>query len=567
MMKTFLRKSAVQILLGLVVALTLFLPGLLYNMFAENPLTWFRGEYLWMFWAFGIVLCACPSFRLSATVLTGLAFLELTQFASLAFTHEYITPSTIGLMLIEYLDVAESTVANSIHFLHVPLVVLLPYLLCLEILRRTWAFPFKSRWFVIFVIAFLVFPLVRIKTDTDRDDIVNFFPTAKNPTLVNTLNSYSLYFGVLLPESLFGRTVAHQFPEYQIRETGIPTSPMTVVLVMGESLTPNHMSLYGYGRKTTPFLEELTGDPDFVHRKGYSAANATRAALPMFYTLQYHPLDENRLRRQDSNLFLLAKQHGFRTWYLSAQNSNCLNGVNLGAIDVMITADTRPELFEREKDEGLLELVREVPSGGKNFIVVHQRNVHLPYQTNIEHRPAFQRFPTEGLSFEDSTINAYDNAVLYADYLYRQLLQELRQRTDGPLYVFFTSDHGENLGDNGHWGHDRLDLVSSVVPIMFYARGGDGRYVREMRQKPPATHYQLGKMIARMLGYDIRNPAEEGGVVYVNGVASQGRSGYMRFRVSGNGELRDLRVFRPPFEAVEGKGRENVKRVTQSIPR
>jgi len=567
MMKTVLRRSAVQILLGLVVALTLFLPGLLFNMFAENPLTWFEGKYLSMFWAFGIVLCACPSFRLSAAVLTGLAVLELTQFASLAFTHEYITPFAIGLMLIEYLDVAESTVANSVHFLYVPLVVLLPYLLCLEILRRTWTFSFKSRWFVIFVIAFLAFPLVRIKTHTDRDDIVNFFPTATNPTLVNTLNSYSLYFGVLLPESLFGGTVRAEFPEYEIRETDIPPSPLTVVLVMGESLTPNHMSLYGYGRKTTPFLEELAGDPGFVHRKGYSAASATRAALPMFYTLQYHPLDENRLRRQDSNLFRLAKQHGFKTWYLSAQNSNCLNGVDLDPIDVMITADTRPELFEREKDEGLLQLVREVPSGGKNFIVVHQRNVHLPYQANIEHRPAFQRFPTEELPFEDSTINAYDNAVLYADYLYQQLLQELRQKTNGPLYVFFTSDHGEKLGENGHWGHDRLDLVSSVVPIMFYARGGDGRYLREMRDKPPGTHYQLGKMIARMLGYDIRNPAEEGGIVYVNGVASLGRSGYMRFRVTDNGERRDLRVIQSPFVTVAGKKPGQETGTTQSIPR
>ena len=566
-MKNVLRRSAVQILLGLVVALTLFLPGLLFNMFAENPLTWFEGKYLWMFWAFGIVLCACPSFRLSAAVLTGLAILELTQFASLAFTHEYITPFAIGLMLIEYLDVVESTVANSVHFLYVPLVVLLPYLLCLEILRRTWTFSFKSRWFVIFVIAFLAFPLVRIKTHTDRDDIVNFFPTASNPTLVNTLNSYSLYFGVLLPESLFGGTVRAEFPEYEIRETDIPPSPLTVVLVMGESLTPNHMSLYGYGRKTTPFLEELAGDPGFVHRKGYSAAGATRAALPMFYTLQYHPLDENRLRRQDSNLFRLAKQHGFRTWYLSAQNSNCLNGVDLDPIDVMITADTRPELFEREKDEGLLQLVREVPSGGKNFIVVHQRNVHLPYQANIEHRPAFQRFPTEELPFEDSTINAYDNAVLYADYLYQQLLQELRQKTDGPLYVFFTSDHGEKLGENGHWGHDRLDLVSAVVPIMFYARGGDGRYLREMREHPPATHYQLGKMIARMLGYDIRNPAEENGIVYVNGVASLGRSGYMRFRVTDNGERRDLRVIQSPFVTVAGNKPGQETGTNQSIPR
>ncbi|MBB5348155.1 phosphoethanolamine transferase [Desulfoprunum benzoelyticum] len=566
-MKTVLRKSAVQILLGLVVALTLFLPGLLFNLFAETPLTWFELKYLWMFWAFGIVLCACPSFRLSATVLTGLAVLELTQFASLAFTHEYITPFSIGLMLIEYLDVAESTVANSVHFLHVPLVVLLPYLLCLEILRRTWSFSFKSRWFLIFVIAFLAFPLVRIKTHTDRDDFVNFFPTARNPTLVNTLNSYSLYFGVLLPESLFGGTVKHQFPEYEIRETDIPPSPLTVVLVMGESLTPNHMSLYGYGRKTTPFLEEMAGDPDFVHRKGYAAANATRAALPMFYTLQYHPLDENRLRRQDSNLFLLAKQHGFRTWYLSAQNSNCLNGVNLDSIDVMITADTEPELFEREKDEGLLQLVRKVPAGGKNFIVVHQRNVHLPYQANIEHRPAFHRFPTEDLPFEESTINAYDNAVLYADDLYRQLLRELREKTEGPLYVVMTSDHGENLGENGHWGHDRLDLVSAVVPIMFYARGGDGRYLREMREHPPGTHYQLGKMIARMLGYDIRNPAEEDGIVYVNGVASLGRSGYMRFRVTDDGERRDLRVIQSPFAAVEGDKSEKESGTSQSIPR
>jgi len=174
-----------------------------------------------MFWAFGIVLCACPSFRLSATVLTGLAFLELTQFASLAFTHEYITPSTIGLMLIEYLDVAESTVANSIHFLHVPLVVLLPYLLCLEILRRTWAFPFKSRWFVIFVIAFLVFPLVRIKTDTDRDDIVNFSrrpkiqPSSTRSTPIPSTSACSCR------RVCSGGPSRIQFPEYQIRETGI----------------------------------------------------------------------------------------------------------------------------------------------------------------------------------------------------------------------------------------------------------------------------------------------------------------------------------------------------------
>jgi len=36
-------------------------------------------------------------------------------------------------------------------------------------------------------------------------------------------------------------------------------------------------------------------------------------------------------------------------------------------------------------------------------------------------------------------------------------------------------------------------------------------------------------MIARMLAHDIRNPAEEGGVVYVNGVASQGAAAICGF--------------------------------------
>ncbi len=366
-LKNRLKKIAIHGLCGLAVTFALLLPGYLFTLFTATPLTWFRDKYFWMFWAFGLALAGCRRFRFVAAVLVLLAILELTQFGSLAFSHEYLTPFAIGLMVLEFLEVVGTAAAHSPHFFYVPLVVLLPYGLCLLILSRTRRLRYRSSWFALVVIAFLLFPLLRIKTHADRADIVNFFPTAANPTLVNTLNSYSLYFGVLLPESLFGNRRKRHFPAYEIRETAVPSSPMTVVLVMGESLTPNHMSLFGYQRPTTPFLQELSDDPGFVAGRGYAAANATRSSLPMFYTLQYHPLDEERLRRQDSNLFLLAKRHGFSTSYLSAQNSNCLNGVSLGSIDTMITSDTRPDLFEREKDEGLLDLLREVKQGGRGL--------------------------------------------------------------------------------------------------------------------------------------------------------------------------------------------------------
>lgn len=546
-LKNILLKIAVQALCALAVVIALLIPGYLFGLFTDTPLTWFREKYFWMFWGFGLALAGCRSFRFVVAVLALLGILELTQFGSLAFSHEYITPFSIGLMMVEFLDVAQTTAANSAHFLYVPFIVLFPYALCLLVLYRNRNLCLKGKWPVYIVIIFLLFPLIRIKTHSDRADIINFFPTAANPTLVNSLNSYSLYFGVLLPERLLGDRSGKAFPPYDIRETDIPSSPVTIVLVMGESLTPNHMSLFGYKRPTTPILESLSKNPSFVSGRGYSAANATRSSLPMFYTLQYHPLDEERLRRQDTNLFLLAKRHGFSTYYLSAQNSNCLNGVNLSSIDSMITYDTRTDLFDREKDEGLLQLIREIKPGGKKFIVVHQRNVHLPYTTNTEHRPDFQKYPTANLEFAEASINAYDNAVLYADYLYGEVIKEVRRKTEGPLYIFFTSDHGEELGEDGHWAHDQLDLISPAVPIMFYGEGVADTFIGELRDKPLITHYELGKKIAAVLGYEIRNPGEEDDIVYVNGVASLGRSGYLRFRRGAGGRPEDLQVIRSPY--------------------
>lgn len=544
-MKNILIRLAVNISVGLVVTLALLIPAYLFHWFSETPLVWFRAKYFWMFWVFGTALAGCPRFVMVAAVLSFLGILEMTQFGSLAFSGEYITPFSIGLMFVEFLEVIETAVAHGLHFFFVPLVVIVPYVISILILRLSWNRQYKSRWFLVLVIAFLLFPLVRIKTHTDRADIVNFFPTAGNLTLINTLNSYSLWAGVLLPERLLGTRDIMKFAAYSLREKQNPPPPMTIVLIMGESLSPSHMSLFGYNRPTTPFLDSLAGDEAFVYRKGFSAANATRSSLPMFYTVQYHPLDENGMQRQGANLFRLAKKHGFGTYYLSAQNSNCLNGVNISAIDRMITTEVRPELFEKQKDEGLLELLREVKPAERKFIVVHQRNVHLPYKTNTEHRPQYQKYPTgDDLEFSTANINAYDNAVGYVDFLYQEVIRVVREKNKGPIYFFITSDHGEELGENGHWGHDQLNLDSPSVPIIFYGIGVDGRFISGLREKPLFTHYEMGKKIAEVLGYEIHNPNEEEGVVYVNGVASFGRSGYLRFRRGEEDRPVDLQIFR-----------------------
>lgn len=155
---------------------------------------------------------------------------------------------------------------------------------------------------------------------------------------------------------------------------------------MGESLTPAHMSLFGYARKTAPLLETLRADKDFIYQPGIAS------------------------------------------------------GVDM----------SRP-----------------------NFVVLHQRNSHSPYDRN---------YPPEGNYFHSDAgsetnqyrVDTYDNSVRHTDHLLYNLINDLKSRSRLPVYVLFTSDHGEMLGEkDGQFGHGRLMEAVARVPFIFYAHNGD----------------------------------------------------------------------------------------------
>ena len=263
-------------------------------------------------------------------------------------------------------------------------------------------------------------------------------------------------------------------------------------------------------------------------KKGFSAATSTRSTFPMFFTVQNNPENIANMAHQEANLFRLAKQQGFRTIYISAQNSNCLNGIQTSAIDVMITSETEAGLFDSQKDDGLLVLARKLELGPRNFIVLHQRNIHAPYQYNYDHHPDLGKYPVDGLPKREGSVNAYDNAMLYNDRLFGEIITFFRQQISPPLYLWITSDHGEALGENGFWGHDKLDFEVATVPFMFFGTGDATKYVARIREMHIPTHYEMGKMIAEQLGCEIVNPNEETDVFYIQGVVALGKGGYMK---------------------------------------
>jgi len=50
-------------------------------------------------------------------------------------------------------------------------------------------------------------------------------------------------------------------------------------------------------------------------------------------------------------------------------------------------------------------------------------------------------------------LNAYDNTILYTDYLIDQTIETVQSITERRSCVIFVSDHGESLGENNLYMH------------------------------------------------------------------------------------------------------------------
>ena len=100
----------------------------------------------------------------------------------------------------------------------------------------------------------------------------------------------------------------------------------------------------------------------------------------------------------------------------------------------------------------------ETSSADKVFIVIHAYTNHGPaYNTNYPSEfevftPVCNTVEMSKTSQEE-LFNAYDNSVVYTDYLIHSVIEVLRSVTDRRSCLLFVSDHGESLGENNLYMH------------------------------------------------------------------------------------------------------------------
>jgi len=351
------------------------------------------------------------------------------------------------------------------------------------------------------------------------------------PVVRNTINCIANFL-VGSARSIFTESENRKvYKEYIVTQEKLEKE-FNIVVVIGESTTYKHLGLYGYERETTPFLSALKNQPGFKHYYGISRGFSTRIGVPLLLNVVYEPDNVDQVLSMKTNLFSLAKNTGRNTLYLSNQKSGVLASlVNTKDIDQFHDVFSK-EMPKGETDMRLIEMIQAKAGYLKSspyFMVLHQRNSHFAYDENY---PESYNFYKKTKDEFKNLVNTYDNSMHFQDDFFKKLISSLKELNAKPTLVFYTSDHGELFGEEGVWGHGTPILQSAAVPILMFGINGAETWVDGFNHSNCyMTNYELGKVVAKSIGYDIGNTNENADEIFVNiNLPQDSSSKYVSFK-------------------------------------
>ncbi len=228
---------------------------------------------------------------------------------------------------------------------------------------------------------------------------------------------------------------------------------LTVVLVLGEALRADHLSLNGYKRKTNPNLEQKNV---LSYTKIFSEWTHTNKSIP--HLLTRADSSNHAPAYNEQSVVSIFKKCNFKTFWLGNQETG--NSFSFIANECDISFINRPlhtvYNFTKKLDGELLPKYEEYTkqSNALKFIIVHLIGSHWYYPAHYPSEFEIFKPSIKGKTFsqDDSSklVNAYDNTVIYTDYIVNQLITKIETQNSCLLFI---SDHGELLGENNKWLH------------------------------------------------------------------------------------------------------------------
>ncbi len=509
--REFLVRLKFNLIITVVTSIILILPDFISKNFTEFNQASLNGRFIVGVVIFSFLFSFVP--RILAYFIFGFfLILEIIQFCHLFYYNSLITANKFALLFDEFDEVLE-VVTEAIGYLYlVPMIVIIPYTISLYLFKRLDHFKVTSWLMSVLVIIMLgIIP----KRVNEAYKGVNYYPDPADHSLRNSLYAFTNF---VINKSYPATKINHNYLDYVVKEGNYKPDKVNVILIIGESVNPRYMSLFGYNKLTTPKLDSLKNDSNFYYSKAISSGVNTIVSVPLLLNGIYEPNNFKALEERPVNLFKLAKKHNFKNYYISAQSGSLLANVDAEYIDKVIFRQKSPAIFNAYQDEALIKIVSELEFSDKNFIVLHQRNIHAPYESNYKHNPAFANPPLENSDYNKMMVSTYENSIRYEDFLLYNMIDFFRKKFSSPTYIFFTPDHGEGIGFNDIYGHSELkEEIYNVMFLGYVSNGSELVKDKLASIRYPLCHYEIHNLIANVLGYEIENKNYKIDICYVQG--------------------------------------------------
>lgn len=314
--------------------------------------------------------------------------------------------------------------------------------------------------------------------------------------------------------------------------SGARSKRPNIVLISLDTLRADHLSLYGYGRETSPLLDAWVRERRGTVFRHVAAPSGW--TLPSHFSLFTgleafrHPANYNTVALDTSAFSFLAERllaAGYRTQAFTAGGFvHPIYGLSKGFESFVYWASKERRSEELESNLRLagkwLDRIEATPGGGGEasdpfLLFLHTYEIHTPYTARQPYFGNFSRLPADLIvDFESDgdllqrgflgtshsvmrrapgapgellptdlaalPADLYDSAIAYVDAKLQPFLRRLSEPPfDRDTIIVLFSDHGETLGENGRAGHANLELNNLLVPLIVVRPG-----VRRAREIP-----------------------------------------------------------------------------------
>ena len=249
-----------------------------------------------------------------------------------------------------------------------------------------------------------------------------------------------------------------------------------LIVFVVDALRPDHTSVYGYSRDTTPNLKKIASEQKAsIFTNLRSVCGETTCGHAGYMASRFvHQLPDHLFTLQD-----VLKLNGYRTnLIISGDHINFHNIREVyGDVDDYYDGSMATGYYFND-DTITINKTKSLPNwnGKPTMIHYHILSAHQVGKKDpafAPYMPASSYYgKTSGQPVEKYT-NFYDNGILQADSVVNSLLQILgsKKYLENSLVVI-TSDHGEALGEHGFFMHTNSVIEEALhIPLLMIPYG------------------------------------------------------------------------------------------------